>query len=427
MYDSAVSTMPLHATKRRSIVYVYDWLSQCKKVGLCHDSATVAFRPAMPYPYGDVVWHMRDGLQVSNTDQFASSSLFDSRLSASQWRTHDPAQAELFYIAYDPLIDGYHEPVGPHGLYQAHKEDWMLNTVLASPWMKRRQGRDHFMSIAHVRAFNHWNDLVDDELANVTKLTIENVVTLPKYMDALGRSTLNWVAVRRRRNGTSRAAFRAQQSSVPFSVSYWATVPYPSFLHPTPAYDGRDPCMHHRNKDVLVAMAFSPNLEAPAVRDLRQRLLAECLVNDDICVAIAYAEHQVYNTTAFADVYTLYRRARYCVVPMGDSLTSKRLFDAVSSCCLPVLAGVNPVHFRNIYQFLPFRRRMAELITHTIAKAKMEDDFAALRRDNGTTFRRRVAKLREHFFALSYATADHADKFDAVDWTVAALAEAALY
>jgi len=174
---------------RRSIVYVYDWFGYCHARGLCEAPTVIASRKAAckstdqevsKYhceidPYGSLAPNLQQarapGFQVRNTDQFATTSVYDTRLLNSAWRTRDPSKAELFYIPLEPLA----ERVLGQSAYSRMKRTWMHTEVLPSRWFTRNGGRDHFLVFSLCKQYiSTVSPFVDRELSAVTKLTIEN-------------------------------------------------------------------------------------------------------------------------------------------------------------------------------------------------------------------------------------------------------------
>jgi len=111
-------------------------------------------------------------------------------------------------------------------------------------------------------------------------------------------------------------------------------------------------------------------------------------------------------------------------VPPGDSKTSKRLFDALTNCCMPVLvdvAGANPEYeFWSMYSFL-IQSDLRHLVTHLPPGVTGPELFDAMR---NTTRQLQFAQLANatRVFGLPYAAEDHPKYFDVVDRIVHTLA-----
>jgi len=108
------------------------------------------------------------------------------------------------------------------------------------------------------------------------------------------------------------------------------------------------------------------------------------------------------------------------VVPPGDTLTSKRFFDAVQACCVPVLADADLSVWLNIYNLESIRERIRTLVPVTLARHALDDALARLAA-NDDVFARTVPALTANAFGLSIALDEHAEYFDAVDGVVTAL------
>ena len=115
-----------------------------------------------------------------------------------------------------------------------------------------------------------------------------------------------------------------------------------------------------------------------------------------------------------------HRRSQYCVVPPGDTLTTKRFFDAVQACCVPVLADADLNVWLGIYNLESIRERIRALVPVTLARHDVDSGLARLA-VNDDVFARTVPALAANAFGLSIALEEHAEYFDAVDGVVQAL------
>ena len=253
---------------------------------------------------------------------------------------------------------------------------------------------------------HHQKELLDEFLPHVTKLNTEPEMNFPHKIDAIGR----W-----------QTYFDSAKAH-----SAWAGVPYPSILHPTARYNPavHDPCSGHEKKDVLIAMAFALKVFLPrAANRVRPLLYNACSkLSDSQCQAIIIADHL--NITEFFDkTVALYRRSKFCIVPPGDTFTSKRFFDAVSCCCVPVLAGMTSSLWKTIFAFKATRPLVAAVTQVFIPKPVAKGTFRMLLHDNGSAFEKMLPILRRVMPGLLYFTEDHAVLADSVDRTVAVLVD----
>jgi len=201
---------PRVARKRQPLVYVYDWFEHCASIGLCANASLDASREAAcreaaglverdwvfvsaakylcasAGAYGRVT-KASDGFVETQLEQFHIAALYDARLLRSEWRTRDPDAAALFYVPYDPSVDLYHLGHKPNATFSRAKHDWLVASVLGSPYFARHGGADHFLVVAATRiAANVAFDLLDNgPLINATKLNVELHGGHPK--DAIGR------------------------------------------------------------------------------------------------------------------------------------------------------------------------------------------------------------------------------------------------
>jgi len=376
------------------------------------------------------------GAVEANTNQFNTAWLYDRRLRASAWRTLDPARAELFYIPYDPFLDNYEVAAGAlwrrrlagvsgadqnkqavkYGKYEfdparlnsssygTAKLAWLLS-ISQDKWFTRKGGADHILFVGiHRAGTNIAPTLLDFTLHRVTKLNLELYLYPTRENDEIGRN--------------HRQRYPYEQRT------RWMAVAHPSFLHPTAEFvpGVTDSCTRFAtNKSVLIAMSFSvKNVGRAEVRQALHRICG--LFPPDVCSSIILTSHSS-STEFFTNTIALYKRSKYCLVPGGDTLTSKRFFDAVQACCVPVPVMLSSASWLQLFVFPPFRTRLVGIMPFTITGALRNSSFDTLIANGNATFTRTLPALREAAFGLSYATEDHPVLFDAVDLVVQALAQ----
>jgi len=165
----------------------------------------------------------------------------------------------------------------------------------------------------------------------------------------------------------------------------YGTTVYPSFLHPTAHFnEASDTCALAERKTLLVAMSFALNTANHVSNQARRMLVEGCMNNTDLCAFVPLNHSREFSTADFEATVRMYSRAKYCVVPTGDSYTSKRFFDAVSACCLPVVANVD----RARWVRAPLATRAA-LTTHarTFERREVRRKFISLKRSASASTR----------------------------------------
>jgi hypothetical protein len=140
------------------------------------------------------------------------------------------------------------------------------------------------------------------------------------------------------------------------------------------------------------------------------------------------------NKAPLKAIVDAYKASRFCFVPPGDAPTSKRFFDALVSCCMPVLTSRSlQMQYRSAYSFV-----FADIVDHftqlimqpssrsasSLASADGKElPFVLSLLDahpggSGAFFNRSTARIAEELYGLTYALAEHDTLFDAVDLVV---------
>lgn len=235
-----------------------------------------------------------------------------SRLLASPYRTRDPTKASAFVIPFDGGVHSYidHETgrprlASPHGWTAIQ----LLKKASRDPVYWRYKGHNHFVFFS-ITAFQmvgigvkyFWMGIC----SNCVSIVIE---TSPTNTAIAGRSN-----------------------------KYWYAAPYPSSFHwweglreqpweVTPANRARRTIL-----SLFIGSVRTSNMNSNM---LRRTLLAQCQA-DESCQwhTTAHACNGVVNATS---QMLMFRQAKFCPAPPGDSITRKSLFDALVAGCVPVI------------------------------------------------------------------------------------------
>ena len=261
--------------------------------------------------------------------------------------TLDPGKAGLFVVNAMPVLSSV---VGScNGMTHAERDKWWVATLQASPWFRLRGGKDHaFICQSWTCGPNmNWN---------------------------LGRGRRTWFG--------SKAVHSAVQPNLGALVqrmTYWihedislwtgrdrgdrvVVVPYVAHSEVSLAHDAR-------TTRVLFMGSLSRNdVIHTELRRWRQPL--ETL--RDVRVIDSGVEHSRPGT--FGTYADEMRSATFCLVVAGDTASSRRLFDAVLSGCLPVLVGPpSPLPFEHAVNWGEFTVRLdGSRWTNGMAQSELE-------------------------------------------------------
>ncbi|KAJ8609963.1 hypothetical protein CTAYLR_008078 [Chrysophaeum taylorii] len=211
-------------------------------------------------------------------------------LLASSRRTLDPWEAEVFFVpAYLRLAS-------------RAKVETMLGNVTASPWFRRRGGRDH------VFGYSSWNPATARQIGM-------DLVSRALPVSFRGAFEVNpaWVQVSSRdRESLDRII------AMPYVVD-------------AQLFFGEG---HSFEKDISVFFAARDRPNAIKWGNC-DRSKAAGLSNLDDRASI-HVHRRLVSMEKFASSM---HRAEYCLVMCGDTPTSRRLFDAIVAGCVPLVVG----------------------------------------------------------------------------------------
>ena len=254
--------------------------------------------------------HLNQEIGLFQTWQFSLFKNIMSRLVASKYRTRDPSKATAFIIPFDAGVHSYidHQNgrrrlASPHG-WTAIK--YLKDITNSSSW--NHLGHDHFV------------------LFSLTEFVMTGIAVKEFFMGICQNCTV--LTIESTPTCTSTLYHRTRK--------YWISVPYPSAFH------------FHENiitlpwsitphRDILsffIGSTFTQNVDSNAFRKV---LKSQCdLFEGRSChwYDVQHSCNAVINST---EKMVLYRRAKFCPAPPGDTITRKSLFDALVSGCVPVI------------------------------------------------------------------------------------------
>lgn len=242
------------------------------------------------------------------------------RLRAHPQRTHDPDGAELHVVGVPAYVSLAASRLGECGGPPAHKQRMsrVRAALEADPHFRRSGGRDFFIH------FSGWEaEAVTEELLEL--LSRGNAIA--GVMDKNFHGVLPWearglrtVVLPYKAHGRLEGAIRQSRPSIALSERPTSCLFHGKFKR---HHEG-----HYRSmlRDVGLAVPRS------SIRNVDFKN-----VSDPSALAYATAEEL--------------QRGQFCLVPAGDTPTSRRLFDALAAGCVPVVL----VDFDSIRDNLPFR------------------------------------------------------------------------
>ena len=232
--------------------------------------------------------------------QFYSELGVYRALAAHPSRVLDPERASLFYV---PLLPHMSQDAGRcDGIGHRQRLSTAAATLQASPQWRRRNGTDHFWTCACVMM----KSMLGNELWAMLRTSVHAVHSIP-------------------RGGASPAECLLQ---VPyFNPDFVGAPRSPGAERPTLAhFRGR---VMNGERSALVKRYGGRARHL--IRAEHGATAARCNLNK--CSAKALAAHNFSATRHFDEM----TRSTFCLVPVGDSPPSSRLYLAIAAGCVPVL------------------------------------------------------------------------------------------
>ena len=351
--------------------------------------------------------HLRDvGIQATlwDAEQYSAASLLHERSLSYRCRTHDPADADLFFVpAFKSRLAASTcaEKSGKRGLTQRLRLE-LPNASRPTGWpsgqplttLEARGGADHI--VINPRNGASW------ERAPYCELTYGSPVlgaALHLAFEQGPRNGSRWVYPEGYCGQVCVDAYYPQLLAEPI---YWST-PWTSLVHLGAHAGHTPPWASAHARPVLVAAHFGtqhkPILPKPTMW-LRERLLKQCHAAGPERCRLRPPNAKQPEATA-----QLYWEATFCLQPGGDSISRKGIVDALLLGCIPVL-----FHTGQLAQW-PWHwgawvRSASVLLKQSAVRANKLDAIDYLARLPAATVSSLQAAIRRHAHRMHYAAVD---------------------
>lgn len=259
------------------------------------------------YPNSGAGLLLNEEVGLFQTWQFSMYKVVMQRLLVSKFRTREAFLADVFIVPFDAGVHSYID----------HKNG------------KRRLGSPHAWSlIRHLQESPHWKNQGHDHFIffSLTEFVMTGIAVKEFWMGICQNCTALTIEASPTRTSTPYHRTR----------KYWYAVPYPSSFH---WWEGIKvlPWKQDNNfqRDILSLFIGSVKTSNTNSNVLRRILQRQC-EGETGCHwhPTAHACNGVVNSTS---QMLLFRRARYCLCPPGDSVTRKSIFDALLGGCVPII------------------------------------------------------------------------------------------
>jgi xyloglucan galactosyltransferase MUR3 len=345
----AVEAAKTKKYKRDKYFYIYEWPSYLDDVWP-PPNATLHVKSGYDHGFyanrgaGQAI---KPELGLFQTWQFSLYKNLMARLRTSDRRTRDPSKASAFIVPFDLGVhsyidhrDGFPRLAAPHGRYAGRYLRQNCQGPTKNLWWKNN-GHDHFL-IFSITAYQMVGMMVKELFMfvcqNCTTITIE---TSPTGTAPPGRTRKHWYA-----------------APYPSSYHYWEGIkelpwePLGSKYREELWGNGNegtsaknvkgknsksDSSSSDDGRDILSLFIGSVRTSQAASRELRTKLHSQCQAEREPNCVWRATPHSCNGVVNASDSMLLFKRAKYCPAPSGDSLTRKSLFDSLVAGCVPVL------------------------------------------------------------------------------------------
>lgn len=306
--------------------FIYEWP---KEYGDVYPDAASPLVADSPYNHG---FRSNSGagdlldpsLGLFQTWQFSLYANVMSRLLVSRHRTRNASLATSFIIPFDAGVHSYVDKLtGKYRLatpYGWNVIRWLQeaqsSTGAAGFW--RHYGHDHFVLFSltvFVQTGIGVKEFFKGVCQNCSVLAIETTPTR-----------------------TSTLYHRSRK--------YWYAVPYPSSYHWYEGIPELPWSVSHQSRDILCLFIGSVQTKNIAANAVRRALRTQCNNtrhpsynsnnNNNTCIWHS-TSHSCNGVVDAVEPMRLFKRAKFCLTPPGDTVTRKSLFDALVAGCIPVI------------------------------------------------------------------------------------------
>lgn len=344
-----------------------------------------------------------------DSEQYSVASLVHERALAYRCRTHDPAEADLFFVpAFKARLGATQscaEPGGANGrrgLLQRLKLE-LPNASRPANWASReapttldaRGGADHI--IINPRNGMTWERNPFCEL-NLGAAQLGAALYLA--MEQGPRNGSRWVYPEGYCGQVCVPAYRPQLLPEPW---YWS-VPWTSTVHLDLHAGHTPPWASTHARPVLVAALFGtshkPILPKPTLQ-LRERLISQCKA--------ASAAHCQYSLPkSAAATARIYWDSTFCLQPGGDSISRKGMVDSLLLGCIPVLFHEGQKH-QWPWHWGSWVRDATVTLNQSLVRSRELDAIQYLAKMPTAKVHALQVAIRKHAHRLHYAAIDTAN------------------
>ena len=314
--------------------------------------------------------------------QFYSELGVYRALAAHPSRVLDPERASLFYV---PLLPHMSQDAGRcDGIGHRQRLSTAAATLQASPQWRRRNGTDHFWTCACVMM----KSMLGNELWAMLRTSVHAVHSIP-------------------RGGASPAECLLQ---VPyFNPDFVGAPRAPGAERPTLAHF-RGRVMNNVRAKLVNAYGREPHHIIAAAHP---NTAAKCNLNKCSPKMFANAQAEGFPPFSVTAHFAEMTRSTFCLVPIGDSPPSSRLYLAVSAGCVPVFISDDYVGaFPHEVAWERFTLRVPEAAVRGLVlgrrRSREPAETAAAGRFNLTAMLLEVVADRPRLLALQRAMFAHA-------------------
>jgi len=329
-----------------------------------------------------------------HTDQYQLYSLMYHRILTDSRRTMNPGEATTFLVPYDLAQDAAYYKLcaknKQHKCFDFRKCPLApkVNDLLhASPWWKKKGGRDHLLVVGMNYAMDHYimkpkcKSLLKGACSNCTKIAIDDYSYLHSGNNGIDEKGDSWHAV-----------------------------PFPADFHWTRKLERPFP-WENMERPLLVSYIGSTQSFYNPARRLRGSLAHFCALHKKDCVHASYGSS---GRSVFFEAghnpLQLSAKSIFCFQPIGDLMTRKGLFDSMLQGCIPVCfedltaAVMYTWHWEEEF----WRDAMIEIPFHGVAHRYIDPVVVLqdLIKNNASVIKHKQNLIQKRVFELQYSL-DH--------------------
>ena len=302
--------------------YIYEWP---KEYGDVYPDTTSQLVADSPYNHGfrsnSGAGELLDpSLGLFQTWQFSLYANVMSRLLVSRHRTRNASLATSFIIPFDAGVHSYVDKLS--GKYR-----------LATPygWNVIRWLQEAQSSTAAAGFWKHWGH--DHFVLFSLTVFVQTGIGVKEFFKGVCQNC-SVLAIETTPTRTSTLYHRSRK--------YWYAVPYPSSYRWYEGIPELPWSMSNQSRDILCLFIGSVQTKNIAANAVRRALRTQCTsfrhpsYNNNTCIWHS-TSHSCNGVVDAVEPMRLFKRAKFCLTPPGDTVTRKSLFDALVAGCIPVI------------------------------------------------------------------------------------------